>query len=396
MRKQVLLAMAILVMQHVRSQNSFPATGNVAIGTTSANALLSVGAGSSVPSNTHLWITGGKTLRFGSIDGDGGYGSYLKPNLDAGGYGMLTFGARTAGSDYDLLTINGNNGGNVGIGTTTPRSKLWLQNTVSAGADNYTLTLVNTTTAADSRSGMRFWVNEANTGGAAISVANDNAGGGNIRFHTITSESTRMSILASNGNVGIGTTNPGSRLWLQNAVSAGSDNYMLNLENPTTVGDARSGIRFWVNSENSAGATINVSNDNASGGNIRFNTITAGTESTRVSILSSNGNMGIGTVSPTEKLSVNGNIIARKIRITQTGWSDYVFDKDYQLRPIASLESFISRNKHLPDMPSAKEVEANGISVGDTQALLLKKIEELSLYIIDLNKRIQSLEKEKK
>jgi hypothetical protein len=65
------------------------------------------------------------------------------------------------------------------------------------------------------------------------------------------------------------------------------------------------------------------------------------------------------------------------------GWSDYVFNDDYKLRSLSSLESFIKQNKHLPEVPSAKEVEEKGISVGDNQALLLKKIEELTLYVIE-------------
>jgi peptidoglycan hydrolase CwlO-like protein len=66
-----------------------------------------------------------------------------------------------------------------------------------------------------------------------------------------------------------------------------------------------------------------------------------------------------------------------------------VFDKKYKLRSLYSLESFIKENKHLPEVPSAKEVEEKGISVGENQALLLKKIEELTLYILEINKKTQ-------
>lgn len=104
----------------------------------------------------------------------------------------------------------------------------------------------------------------------------------------------------------------------------------------------------------------------------------------------SGGNVGIGLTNPTEKLSVNGNIRARKIIITKLGWSDYVFNDDYKLRSLLDVAQFIKQNKHLPDVPSAKEVEDKGIDLGDNQALLLKKIEELTLYVIELkeeNKR---------
>jgi len=87
------------------------------------------------------------------------------------------------------------------------------------------------------------------------------------------------------------------------------------------------------------------------------------------------------------KLSVNGNIYARKLTVTQLNWSDYVFDPGYKLRPLKDVENYIQKNKHLLDMPSAKEVAANGLSVGDNQANLLKKVEELTLYIIQQDKQ---------
>jgi len=106
------------------------------------------------------------------------------------------------------------------------------------------------------------------------------------------------------------------------------------------------------------------------------------------------GNVGIGTTTTlSEKFSVNGNIKAQKLIVTQTGWSDYVFNKDYKLKSLQNLEAYINQNKHLPEIPTAKEVEGKGISVGDNQVLLLKKIEELTLYLIDQNKRIEMLEK---
>ncbi|MBK7968156.1 MAG: hypothetical protein IPK08_04075 [Bacteroidetes bacterium] len=73
-------------------------------------------------------------------------------------------------------------------------------------------------------------------------------------------------------------------------------------------------------------------------------------------------------------------------------WPDYVFEKDYKILRIDDLEKFVTTHKHLPEFPSAEEIQSTGINVADMQALLLKKIEELSLYIIELNKRIEYLE----
>ena len=102
--------------------------------------------------------------------------------------------------------------------------------------------------------------------------------------------------------------------------------------------------------------------------------------------LTTAGNVGIGIDNPTEKLSVNGNIRAKKLIVTQNGWPDYVFSKSYHLMPLDKLEAFVQRNSHLPEIPSAAEVESKGLDMGKTQALLLKKIEEMTLYIIQLKK----------
>ncbi|EDK72545.1 hypothetical protein TM7_0324 [candidate division TM7 genomosp. GTL1] len=109
--------------------------------------------------------------------------------------------------------------------------------------------------------------------------------------------------------------------------------------------------------------------------------------------------VGIGTVNihePGYKLFVEGAIRARKMKIDQATWADYVFEKDYRLLSLQEVEEFIGVHKHLPDVPSAKEVEKNGIDLGDSQALLLKKIEELTLYMIQQQKEIDELKRELK
>jgi hypothetical protein len=65
---------------------------------------------------------------------------------------------------------------------------------------------------------------------------------------------------------------------------------------------------------------------------------------------------------------------------------DYVFEKNYNLRPLAEVENYINQNKHLPEVPAAKEMEANGVNLGEMNMLLLKKVEELTLYVIELKK----------
>ena len=104
------------------------------------------------------------------------------------------------------------------------------------------------------------------------------------------------------------------------------------------------------------------------------------------------GNIGIGTENPGNKLDVNGTIRAKEVRV-ESSWADFVFDKGYNLQNLSEVELFINEHKHLPDVPDVKSVEKNGVNLGEMNALLLKKIEELTLYAIKQNKKIEALEK---
>ena len=100
------------------------------------------------------------------------------------------------------------------------------------------------------------------------------------------------------------------------------------------------------------------------------------------------GNVGIGTVNPNGwKLAVNGKIRAKEIKV-ETGWSDFVFLNDYKLPTLQEVENHIKEKGHLKNIPSAKEVEENGIFLGEMDSKLLLKIEELTLYTIQQEKKI--------
>jgi hypothetical protein len=103
------------------------------------------------------------------------------------------------------------------------------------------------------------------------------------------------------------------------------------------------------------------------------------------------GNVGIGTSNPQSKLAVNGTITAKEIKVTDGGWSDFVFDKNYELPPLKSVESYIQKHKHLPDIPSTHEVKQQGIAVSEMLALQMQKIEELTLYLIQMKKENNAL-----
>ncbi|MET7000409.1 hypothetical protein [Chitinophaga defluvii] len=105
------------------------------------------------------------------------------------------------------------------------------------------------------------------------------------------------------------------------------------------------------------------------------------------------GDITIGTTALQKQLNVNGNIKARKVKVTVTEWPDYVFETSYPLPPLSFVAQFIQQNKHLPGMPAATTVAKEGIDLGSNQVVLLKKIEELTLYIIAQDKKQEILDK---
>lgn len=128
-------------------------------------------------------------------------------------------------------------------------------------------------------------------------------------------------------------------------------------------------------------------------------------------IIGNNGTIGIGTFTnqlPADgiaqdgekyKLFVKDGIKTEKIKVdvaASNGWADYVFHEDYQLLPLADLETFIQKNGHLPEVPTTEEAMKNGVELKEMNILLLKKIEELTLYTIEQRKRIEALEKQMK
>lgn len=118
-------------------------------------------------------------------------------------------------------------------------------------------------------------------------------------------------------------------------------------------------------------------------------------------VLQKDGSVGIGFVAEYKagrthtngyKLAVNGSIHAKSIDVDLNGWADYVFDDNYDLKSIDEVASYVKENKHLPGVKSAEEMTSKSVNLGDNQQMLMQKIEELTLYIIELNNRIKELE----
>lgn len=148
------------------------------------------------------------------------------------------------------------------------------------------------------------------------------------------------------------------------------------------------------NATNSGGVKL-LSSD---GANLHFQTASpqsaAGSLAYSTKMLITNdGRVGIGTVNTNGyRLAVEGTVGAREVNVNAVTWSDYVFYDDYKLPSLKSVEGYISRYKHLPEIPTTEEVQKNGINVGEMNALLLKKIEELTLYMIEQEKKMERMQ----
>jgi hypothetical protein len=193
------------------------------------------------------------------------------------------------------------------------------------------------------------------------------------------SERTTGSLFV-NANIGIGTTNPAQKLQIDagNILVRGANNFASTGNDAILyLGD----VNHYIKSVNGTGVKIGT-----------YGAADA------IFLQQGTGNVGIGTSNFSKgsttsyyKLAVNGNIHVKEV-VVETGWSDFVFEKDYKLKSLKEVENYIMENKHLPDVPSANEVAKDGVSLGQSDSVLLQKIEELTLYIIELNKRIEVLE----
>jgi len=156
---------------------------------------------------------------------------------------------------------------------------------------------------------------------------------------------------------------------------------------PTTAYVYTLGLRGW--SDDSGGPAHEM----AFAANklyFRSGTTAAGWATWRQVLVTNNsGFVGIGTDAPKEMLSVNGNIRAHQIKVETSNWPDYVFKDEYQVPTLVETEKFIKENGHLPEVPKAETVEKEGYSLNDMDKILLKKVEELTLILIDKDKQLK-------
>ena len=209
--------------------------------------------------------------------------------------------------------------------------------------------------------------------------------------------------LSDNGNVGIGTATPSVTTHIEKSASGIVD--ILKIKNSYAGTSGLHGASILLDGYYSQSKITSYENPTSTlGGNLQLQTYNgSGILNTGI-MLNRLDKVGIGTVNPDEMLTVNGTIHSTEVKVTQTVPADYVFQKyytgkselksDYTFPTLPEIENFTKKNNHLPGVPSAKEMQEKGISLGEMSNILLQKIEELTLYTIEQQKELERLKVE--
>jgi hypothetical protein len=286
--------------------------------------------------------------------------------------------------------------GNVGVGTDNPQAKFEIQSPNSGWSLNSRSASPN----PGDINGIKLYsgyLGDDKWAGVS-SVAEDlHSNSTGLSLYSAQAERVRIT---SAGNVGVGTTTPENKLTIkgenatvdvQSTADGQTPGIFLRYQNSNIAG-----AKFYFNTGHAVTYFDNLyaNTPGSAYGSFDFRSVnTSGNLESRFYVKGQNGNVGIGTTTPNEKLSVNGKIRAKEIKVETANWPDYVFEDDYKIASLTEIEKYIKENKHLPEMPSAKEAETNGVELGEMNKLLLKKVEELTLHLIKLNERLAELEK---
>lgn len=361
------------------SKMSIMNNGNVGIGTTNPGNILEVQK--NINESAFLEITNandGNLSRRGISIGNGSSGSSVglistSPNYtavatwqnagvlytDSQLLNGLILRSSTGGISFqpggttDKITFTDN--GDVGIGTSSPSQKLDVNGSVSLSRlyIKNEFDQIRFEVAGESR---YFLMSKTKTDNKALALYSPDDGGWFTYWEEVSGD-----MIVNKGSVGIGLTNPTERLDINGNIKV----------NRKVKIDGKGSVASLQIMDNSNTSTVDVLLRGDGG----------------KSYIKS-GELGIGTTNPSEKLEVNGTIRSKEVKVEASPWPDYVFEPDYELASLEEIEKFIQSEKHLPEIPSAEEIEANGVQLGEMNMLLLKKIEELTLHQIEMMKII--------
>ncbi len=261
--------------------------------------------------------------------------------------------------------------GNVGIGTATPQAKLDVAGSINIGHDIRLGTgnkqfIFHTQMSNPNDPPIVFIAPKLsnNTGfdwNKQIILKNDG------------------SLLMSAGSLGVGTGNITPVAKLQVNAEGNPSNLENNINNGFAIKGSDQVLYMGVNSTNHVSYIQSVN---------------TGTSVAPLLLNARGGNVGIGRTDPFYKLDVNGIVRAHEIKVNTNTGADFVFAENYPLRSLNEVSGFIQANKHLPEIPPAADMVANGVDMGEFQIKLLQKIEELTLYVIEQDKQLKEQKKQ--
>jgi hypothetical protein len=387
--KQFLTALLCFAVISTFAQIDVDSNGKVGIGTDTPNALLHVNGSApllKLQNNQQAYT-------------DIGYFSYITGTdmngvntwwIGEGSSNAKIVGLYNSQPDYLLNVYNNGAGisvrpnGHVGIGLTNPSHKLDVFGATSTPSTVGLIRVGSSGNSANLRLGVSTnysWMQSH----------------GSLPLH-INKVGNNTFINADSGNVGIGTETPTVKLNVKTNNNS-ADATILKLDNSGTAGNV-TGLEFFAsatdsNTSNRVGR-IEGAFDGGSFINARLSFYSMDSGNTLLETLTlKQGNVGIGTTDTFgRKLAVNGDIAAKDLIVENAvhPWPDYVFESDYRLLPLEQVEQHIEKEGHLPNVPSAKEIEEKGgFSVEHMNKKLLEKVEELTLYLIEQNKQLKEL-----